>query len=72
MVTRETAPDTIKLAANVSILGVQYNLYSHAHYEYGLNDAFDRSVEILLRGPLLKDSDRKVWVRIGLDSLSQM
>ena len=50
-------------AANVSILGVQYNLYTHAHHKYGLNDAFDRSVEILLSGPPLKDNKNNIWVR---------
>ena len=56
-------------AANVSILGVQYNLYTHAHHKYGLNDAFDRSVEILLRGPPLKDSKNNLWVRPVLERL---
>ena len=36
------------LAANVTIMGVQYPLYTHAHYGYGLNDAFDRSVALLV------------------------
>ncbi len=35
-------------AANVSIMGVQYPLYTHVHHGYGLNDAFDRSVTLLL------------------------
>lgn len=52
------------LAANVSILGVQYNLYTHTHRKYGLNDAFDRSIEILLRGPPLKDGKSHVWVSL--------
>ena len=51
-------------AANVSILGVQYNLFTHAHHRFGLNDAFDRSVEILLQGPALRDADDNVWVRL--------
>ena len=59
-------------AANVSILGVQYNLYTHAHHKYGLNDAFDRSVEILLRGPSLKDSENNVWVRLIWENRSDM
>ena len=29
-------------------MGVQYPLYTHAHYGYGLNDAFDRSVALLV------------------------
>ena len=35
-------------AANVTIMGVQYPLFTHAHYGYGLNDAFDRSVALLI------------------------
>ena len=35
-------------AANVTIMGVQYPLFTHAHYGYGLNDAFDRSVALLV------------------------
>ena len=50
-------------AANVSILGVTYSLFTHAHQRYGLNDAFDRSVSILLDGPALKDDKNAVWVR---------
>jgi len=51
------------VAANVSILGVTYSLFTHAHQRYGLNDAFDRSVSILLDGPALKDEKNAVWVR---------
>lgn len=29
-------------------MGVQYPLYTHVHHGYGLNDAFDRSVTLLL------------------------
>ncbi len=32
-------------------MGVQYPLYTHAHYGYGLNDAFDRSVALLVDSP---------------------
>lgn len=46
-------------AANVSVMGVKYSLFTHAHHRYGLNDAFDRSVSILLDGPALRDN---VWV----------
>ena len=56
-------------AANVSILGVQYNLFTHAHHRFGLNDAFDRSVEILLQGPALRDADDNVWVRLPTANL---
>ena len=35
-------------AANVTIMGVQYPLFTHAHHGYGLNDAFDRSVALLV------------------------
>lgn len=34
-------------AVQISILGSQYNLYSHVHHSFGLNDAFDRSVALL-------------------------
>ena len=29
-------------------MGVRYPLYAHVHHGYGLNDAFDRSVTLLL------------------------
>ena len=38
-------------AGNVTIMGVQYPLYAHVHHGYGLNDAFDRSVALLLASP---------------------
>lgn len=34
---------------NVSVLGVQYGLFTHTHDGYGLNDAFDRSVSLLMQ-----------------------
>lgn len=36
------------VAANVTIMGVQYPLFTHAHHGYGLNDAFDHSVALLV------------------------
>ena len=33
---------------NATVLGVSHLLYAHVHHHYGLNDAFDRSVAILL------------------------
>ncbi|KAK9807631.1 hypothetical protein WJX72_004780 [[Myrmecia] bisecta] len=36
---------------NVTIMGVQYSLYTYVHHHYGLNDAFDRSVTLLLTRP---------------------
>ena len=38
----------MRIAVNVTVAGVQYSLYTHVHHHYGLNDAFDRSVDILL------------------------
>jgi hypothetical protein len=35
-------------AANVTVMGVRYPLFTHVHHHYGLNDAFDRSVSALL------------------------
>ena len=35
-------------AVNVTVAGVRYGLYTHVHHHYGLNDAFDRSVELML------------------------
>lgn len=35
-------------AVNLTVLGSQYTLYSHVHHSFGLNDAFDRSVALLL------------------------
>jgi len=37
-------------AANVTVMGVRYPLFTHVHHHYGLNDAFDRSVSALLAG----------------------
>ena len=36
------------LAVNVTVLGTTYSLYTHVHHHYGLNDAFDRGVTLLL------------------------
>ena len=33
---------------NATVLGASHLLYAHVHHHYGLNDAFDRSVAILL------------------------
>jgi apyrase len=33
---------------NVSLLGTHHTLYTHSHYHFGLDDAFERSVSILL------------------------
>lgn len=38
----------VRPAANVTIMGVRYPLFTHVHHHYGLNDAFDRSVSALL------------------------
>lgn len=35
-------------AVNATVLGASHQLYAHVHHHYGLNDAFDRSVSILL------------------------
>ena len=35
-------------AVNISILGTQSTLYTHSHYHFGLDDAFERSVRILM------------------------
>ncbi|KAL4451373.1 hypothetical protein ABPG77_009445 [Micractinium sp. CCAP 211/92] len=35
-------------AVNATLLGATHQLYAHVHHHYGLNDAFDRSVSILL------------------------
>ena len=43
--------DTVSAAANVSILGVQYGLYTQTHNEHGLNTAFDRTVDVLMKKP---------------------
>lgn len=43
-----SSEDLCVAAANVTIMGVQYPLFTHAHYGYGLNDAFDRSVALLI------------------------
>ena len=36
-------------AVNLTVMGVQYALFSQIHHGFGLNDAFDRSVGILQR-----------------------
>ncbi|PSC71682.1 putative apyrase 7 [Micractinium conductrix] len=35
-------------AVNATLLGTTHELYAHVHHHYGLNDAFDRGVTILL------------------------
>ena len=35
------------LAVTVTVAGVEYPLYSHVHHGFGLNDAFDTSVDLL-------------------------
>jgi apyrase len=35
-------------AVNVSLLGTHHTLYTHSHYHFGLDDAFERSVSLLL------------------------
>jgi hypothetical protein len=35
-------------AVNVSLLGTHHTLYTHSHHHFGLDDAFERSVSILL------------------------
>jgi Golgi nucleoside diphosphatase len=42
--SRLTSPSSV----NISLLGTQHSLYTHSHYHYGLEDAFERSVSILL------------------------
>jgi hypothetical protein len=41
---------------NSTVLGAVHQLYSHVHHHYGLNDAFDRSVTILLARQLASGS----------------
>ena len=41
-------PPWLLCAVNVSVLGTTYSLYTHVHHHYGLNDAFDRGVTLLL------------------------
>lgn len=33
---------------NVTVAGIDYPLYSHVHHGFGLNDAFDASVSLLV------------------------
>lgn len=40
--------DSIAGAVNITILETSYSVYTHVHHNYGLNDAFDRSVAHLL------------------------
>ena len=49
------SPMLAPLAVNVSLLGASHQLYAHAHHHYGLNDAFDRSVSILLAAAASSD-----------------
>ena len=39
---------------NASFFGLQYNLYSYSHHHFGLDDAFDRSITLLLDASLPK------------------
>lgn len=42
-------PPAHSAAVNVSVLDTTHSLYCHVHHHYGLNDAFERSVGMLLR-----------------------
>ena len=48
----EDAPRTVcrlvSCAVNVTVAGIEYPLYSHVHHGFGLNDAFDASVSLLV------------------------
>lgn len=44
----ETTASAPAAAVNATLLGASHQLYSHVHHHYGLNDAFDTSVSILL------------------------
>jgi len=46
-------------AVNVSLLGTHHTLYTHSHYHFGLDDAFERSVSLLLEGKNRKSSGKK-------------
>ena len=37
-----------RAAVNATVLGTSHQLYAHVHHHYGLNDAFDRGVSLLL------------------------
>eukprot|EP00887_Chlorella_sp_A99_P007229 scaffold2.g7229.t1 len=45
----QAAPESDR--KNVSVLGANHSLYCHVHHHYGLNDAFERSVAMLLQRP---------------------
>lgn len=43
------AGESSQATVNLTVMGVQYALFSQMHHGFGLNDAFDRSVGILQR-----------------------
>jgi hypothetical protein len=45
------APAWARGAARVSVAGATHWLHTHAFHSYGLNEAFDRAVTLLLAGP---------------------
>lgn len=44
---------------NISLMGTQSTLYTHSHYHFGLDDAFERSVTILIEEQLAGVGQRK-------------
>lgn len=44
-------------AVNVTVLDATHQLYAHVHHHYGLNDAFDRAVTLLLARQQAASSD---------------
>jgi len=42
-------PESSSALANVTVLSAQYSVYTYSHRHFGLDDAFDMSVSILLR-----------------------
>ena len=55
----------VRAAANVTIMGARYPLFTHVHHHYGLNDAFDRSVSALLSLPPLAGSGYRAGSESG-------
>ena len=55
----------IVCAANVTVAGVTYALFTHVHHHYGLNDAFDSSVATLLMQQTARTRSL-LQVRVGL------
>ena len=42
-------PDSkAQVTRNISVVDVPYHLYARSHHHYGLNDAFDTSLALLL------------------------